>query len=203
MGFPGARRRASRQPWPSPCLVPAAAPNAAFLARLQELFPPRRLCNVWKGGTPARPVGVCWGRRALCLPTRLPGSPHIPAWPVSLFAFTSVVDAGSLSVLAPLRPTSFYRPVVLSPRASATPSGFGGPGSAPSSDSKADTGPSCCWKGNSVGSGWLFSIFFQNEKKKKKLFFFCFFKTLHCAGPSPTVSCGQSRSALQALGGWG
>lgn len=161
------------------------------------------LCNVWKGGTPAQPVGVCWGRRALCLPPRLPGSPHIPAWPISLFPFTSVVDAGSLSVLAPLRPTSFYRPVALSPWASATPSGFGGPGSAPSSDSKADAGPSCCWKGKSVGSGWLFSIF--SKMKKKKKLFFCFFTSKHSivlaqALQFPVDKAGQLSKPLGAGG---
>lgn len=94
--------------------------------------------------------------------------------------------------------------MVLSPWAPATPSGFGVPGSAPSSYSKADAGPSCCRKGKSVWSGWLFSIISQRKKKNEETFFMLLhIKILYCHGPSPTVSCGQSRSALQALGGWG
>lgn len=109
------------------------------------------LCNVWKGSTLTQLVGVCRGRGALCLPPRLPGSPCVQVWPRSLFPFTLMVDAESLSMLAALSPTALYRPRVLSPWALATPSGFGVPASAPCSDSEAAAGPRAAQKKRELG----------------------------------------------------
>lgn len=171
--------------------VPAAAFNAAFLACLQE--PPRRRCRVWKGSALAQLVGVCRGRRAVRLP---PQAPHVLGQPSVPFRFNGGCrePAGRL-----LRGPRLF---------TAATSGFGGPVSAPSCDSEADAGPSCCPKGErALGEGGrvVFNEI-QFEKKKIKLFFFFLFWLIHIEilpspSPSPTVSCGQSRSAGQALGG--
>lgn len=137
--------------------VPAAAFNAAFLACLRE--PPRRRCRVWKGSALAQLVGVCRGRRAVRLP---PQAPHVLGQPSVPFRFNGGCrePAGRL-----LRGPRLF---------TAATSGFGGPVSAPSCDSEADAGPSCCPKGErALGErGRVVFNEIQFEKKKIKLFFF-------------------------------
>lgn len=136
--------------------VPAAAFNAAFLACLRE--PPRRRCRVWKGSALAQLVGVCWGRRAVRLP---PQAPHVLGQPSVPFRFNGGCREPTGRLLR--GPRLF----------TAATSGFGGPVSAPSCDSEADAGPSCCPKGErALGEGGrvVFNEI-QFEKKKIKLFF--------------------------------
>lgn len=177
MGFPVSQREGEQTaPAPARAMPGASSSFKCCLpgASARAFSSSETLCNVWKGSTLAQLVGVCWGRGALCLPPRLPSSPHVQAWPSSLFPFTQMVDTGSLSMLAALSPTSLYRSMVLSPWALATPSGFGVPAFAPSSDSEAVAGSSCCPKEKRIGGEWLFLIKSNLKKKVKKLFFLAY-----------------------------
>lgn len=160
MGFPVSQGEREQTARARARPVPAAAFNAAFLACLRE--PPRRRCRVWKGSALAQLVGVCRGRRAVRLP---PQAPHVLGQPSVPFRFNGGCrePAGRL-----LRGPRLF---------TAATSGFGGPVSAPSCDSEADAGPSCCPKGErALGEGGrvVFNEI-QFEKKKIKLFFFFFF----------------------------
>lgn len=157
MGFPVSQGEREQTARARARPVPAAALNAAFLACLRE--PPRRRCRVWKGSALAQLVGVCRGRRAVRLP---PQAPHVLGQPSVPFRFNGGCrePAGRL-----LRGPRLF---------TAATSGFGGPVSAPSCDSEADAGPSCCPKGErALGEGGrvVFNEI-QFEKKKIKLFFF-------------------------------
>lgn len=62
----------------------------------------------------------------------------------------------------------------------AATSGFGGPVSAPSCDSEADAGPSCCPKGErALGEGGRLFLMKSNLKKKKLNYFFFFLANSH------------------------
>lgn len=164
MGFPVSQGEREQTARARARPVPAAAFNAAFLACLRE--PPRRRCRVWKGSALAQLVGVCRGRRAVRLP---PQAPHVLGQPSVPFRFNGGCrePAGRL-----LRGPRLF---------TAATSGFGGPVSAPSCDSEADAGPSCCPKGErALGEGGrvVFNEI-QFEKKKIKLFFFFFLANSH------------------------
>lgn len=148
-----------REPQPEPHPVPAATSNAAFLARLQQPTPPQRLCTAWKGSTSLN-CGCLLGQGSLGPPSSEPGSPHAgPAqgWPHSVpFQFHG--GGRKPEQLDALSPTSFYRPVFLSPWATAIPSGLGVPALGPSSDSEAGAGSLCCPKGKSVEWSGCFQL---------------------------------------------
>lgn len=96
--------------------------------------------NWWVSAGAGEPwASLLWPLLSPCMPS--------PGLPCSV-SFQSHGGCRKPERLAALSPTSFHRPVFLSPWATATPSGLGVPASPrPSSDSEAGTRPSCGLKG--------------------------------------------------------
>ena len=176
--------------------LPAAASNAAFLARLQEPFSSSEmLCHVWKGSSLAPLSGLQRG----CPRGQegLEACSHVQPWPSSLSALLSAGFSlqGWCHVPHLSTDASFWDPVCQAPM-----SRFGGLASAPSPDTEADTGPQCCPNERGlVGSVGCFSNK-SNLDSWVVVVWLIHIKLVRCTGPSSTVSCGQSGSALQALG---